>query len=144
MHIMKGMAKPFVVAGSATVSQAGAPKVDAVMTLYDYNFDFDKPLTAGRRTIRITNKATQFHEAFIAKLAPGTTAQAFLDFVKGGMKGPPPVMPAGGIVGLTPGEENVLTIDLEAGEYALYCFLPDAKDGKEHVEHGMFKQITVK
>jgi uncharacterized cupredoxin-like copper-binding protein len=54
------------------------------------------------------------------------------------------VIPAGGVVGLAPGEENLLTVDLAPGEYALYCFVPDAKDGKEHVEHGMFKQITVK
>jgi uncharacterized cupredoxin-like copper-binding protein len=144
MHIMKGMVKPFTVTGEAGVMQAGAPTTDAVMTLYDYNFDLDKPLAAGRRTIRITNKAKQFHEAFIARLGPGVTATAFLEWMKAGMKGPPPVMPAGGIVGITPGEENLLTIDLEAGEYGLYCFLPDAKDGKEHVEHGMFKQITVK
>jgi uncharacterized cupredoxin-like copper-binding protein len=64
--------------------------------------------------------------------------------LKAGMKGPPPVIPAGGVVGLAPGEENLLTVDLAPGEYALYCFVPDAKDGKEHVEHGMFKQITVK
>jgi uncharacterized cupredoxin-like copper-binding protein len=114
------------------------------MTLYDYNFELDKPLTAGRRTILIKNKAKQFHEAFIGKLVPGVTMQASLEWFRTGMKGAPPVMPAGGIVGLTAGEENLLTIDLQAGEYVLYCFLPDAKDGKEHVEHGMFKQITVK
>lgn len=150
MHVMKGMARPFTVtSGGAGVTQAGAPradapKVDAVMTLYDYNFDIDKALTAGRRTIRIKNTAKQFHEAFIARLGPGVSATTFLEWMKAGMKGPPPVMPAGGIVGITPGEENFLTIDLEAGEYGLFCFLPDAKDGKEHVEHGMFKQITVK
>ena len=53
------------------------------------------------------------------------------------------MMPAGGITGLAPGQENLLTVDLQPGEYALYCFWPDAKDGQEHVKHGMFKQITV-
>jgi uncharacterized cupredoxin-like copper-binding protein len=142
-HMMKGMFRPLKVTGGAQVAQAGAPKADVVMTLFDYNFTFDKPLTAGRRTIQIKNTANQWHEAFLAKLPPGVPATAFLEWMSAGMKGQPPIMPAGGIVGLTPGQENFLTVDLEAGEYALYCFLPDAKDGKEHIQHGMFKQFTV-
>jgi hypothetical protein len=35
-------------------------------------------------------------------------------------------------------------VDLEPGEYGLYCFLPDAKDGKLHIAHGMMTQLTVK
>lgn len=144
LHVMKGMVKPFTVTGAPAVTQAGEPKADVQMTLYDYNFDLDKPLTAGRHTIRVVNKASQAHEAFIAKLAPGTQATDFLEWMKAGMKGAPPVMPMGGVVGISRGQENLLTIDLTPGEYALYCFVPDAKDGKEHVQHGMFKQISVK
>jgi uncharacterized cupredoxin-like copper-binding protein len=142
-HVAKGMVKPFVVKASGpAVAQAGIPKADYVMTLYDYNFDLDKPLKAGRRTIQIKNTAKQFHEAFIAKLPPGVPPTALLEWMAGGMKGVAPAMPAGGIVGLSPGQENFLTVDLEPGEYALYCFLP-APDGKEHVAHGMLKQISV-
>lgn len=143
-HIMKGMYRAMKVTGGGGVMQAGAPKADVVLTLYDYNFDLDKPLTAGKKTILIKNTAKQFHEAFIAKLGPNTPITALIEWLKGGQKGPPPVMPVGGIVGLNPGEENLLTVDFEPGEYGLYCFLPDSKDGKEHVEHGMFKVITVK
>jgi hypothetical protein len=39
---------------------------------------------------------------------------------------------------------NYLTLDLEPGRYALYCFVPDARDGKEHVAHGMIREIEVK
>ena len=42
------------------------------------------------------------------------------------------------------GDVVYLPVDLEPGEYGLFCFLPDAKDGKPHVAHGMVKQITVK
>jgi hypothetical protein len=141
-HYRKNMVKPMVVTGRGSVTQAGAPKADYVMTLYDYNFDFDKQLQAGRKTILIKNTAKQFHEALLVKLPPGTPATAFLEWLQGGQKGPPPVMPKGGIVALTAGQENLVTLDLEPGEYALYCFLP-APDGKEHVAHGMFKQFTV-
>ena len=141
-HVAKGMVRPLKVTKSAAVTQAGALKADYVMTLYDYNFDIDKPLKAGRRTIEIKNTAKQFHEAFLVKLPPGVPATGLLEWMNGGMKGPPPAMPMGGIVGLTAGQTNVITVDLEPGEYALYCFLP-APDGKEHVAHGMFKQVTV-
>jgi hypothetical protein len=142
-HVAKGMVKPLKVTGTAgTVSQAGTPKADYVLTMYDYNFDFDKPLKAGRRTIHIKNTAKQFHEAFIAKLPPNTPATALLEWMGAGMKGQPPAIPLGGIAGLSTGIDNYVTLDLEPGEYALYCFMP-APDGKEHVAHGMFKQITV-
>ena len=141
-HVAKGMVRPLTVVGGASVAQAGLPKADNVMTLYDYNFDLDKPLTAGRRTIQIRNTGKQFHEVFIAKLPTGTPVTAMMEWLSGGMKGPPPVLPVGGIVGITAGEVNFATVDLEPGEYGLYCFLV-GPDGKEHVQHGMFKKITV-
>ena len=49
----------------------------------------------------------------------------------------------GGTVGLSQGRTNYVHVDLEPAEYALLCFLPDAKDGKPHVLHGMLKQVTV-
>jgi len=32
----------------------------------------------------------------------------------------------------------------EPGAYKFLCFLPDAKDGKPHVAHGMLSQVTVR
>jgi hypothetical protein len=145
-HIAKGMVRPFMVTpasnAASNVAQAGMPKADATLTLYDYNFDFDQPLKAGRRVILVRNTAGQFHEATLVKLPPNTAVTALTDWMAGGMKGPPPAMPHGGVQALTPGEENLLTVDLEPGDYALYCFVP-APDGKDHVVHGMMKKFTV-
>jgi uncharacterized cupredoxin-like copper-binding protein len=52
-------------------------------------------------------------------------------------------MPAGGAVGLAKGRVQRFTSDFTPGEYGLFCFVPDAKDGKPHLMHGMLKQITV-
>lgn len=142
-HVAKGMYKALKVTGNRrSVAQASAPRADAVITLFDYNFEIDKPLTAGKRTIVFKNTAAQPHEAFMVKLPPNVPATALLEWMAAGMKGQPPVIPAGGIVALTKGQENSLTVDLEPGNYGLYCFFP-APDGKEHVQHGMLKQITV-
>lgn len=140
-HSAKGMVKPLTVTANAT--PAAAPKADLQLTLRDYDFAFSAPLTAGRHTIRIANTAEQFHEAFLVRLLPGKRAQDALQWVETGMKGPPPMIPVGGSTGLGKGRSMEFTADFVAGEHALLCFLPDAKDGKPHVAHGMMKQFTV-
>jgi hypothetical protein len=63
---------------------------------------------------------------------------------KGKVTGPPPGMPYSGIAFMAPGQVNYITLDVQPGEYAELCVVPDAKDGKPHVAHGMVAQITVK
>jgi len=142
-HIAKGMYRSLTVTPASGVKQAGDVKADLVLSLFDYNFEFDKPVKAGKHTILIKNGATQWHEAFLAKLPNGAPVGAFPEWVAAGMHGMPPVIPEGGIVALSPGQTNLLTVDLEPGEYALYCFIPDVKDGQEHVKHGMLKKFVV-
>jgi hypothetical protein len=139
-HVAKGMSKTIVV----TPSDGGAslPVPTVKMSLVDYDFVMDTPLTAGSHVIEVSTAMGQPHEVFIAKLAPGATAMQLVEWVAT-MDGPPPGAPMGGTVGLSQGLTNYVHVDLEPGEYALLCFLPDAKDGRPHVLHGMMKQITV-
>ena len=59
------------------------------------------------------------------------------------LKGPPPAAPVGGVAGLDKGLTAQFTADLTPGEYGFICFVPDAKDGKPHLAHGMMKQFKV-
>lgn len=140
-HLMKGMVKPLTV----VPAQSGAvlPAADVGITLRDYAFEIAPEITAGRHTIRVENAAAQPHELVLLRLAPGKTAQDFLAWVQT-QDGPPPAMPMGGTSFLSTGEVNQITADFEPGEYALLCFVPDAKDGAPHVAHGMVRQITVR
>lgn len=140
-HIAKGMVKPLVVVPAEGAS-AALPRADIVMALDDYSFMATPEIAAGRRTIRFENRASQPHEVVIAKLAPGRTAQDLLRFI-GTRQGTPPGKMVGGVTGIAKGEVNQATIDFEPGEYALLCFVPDARDGKPHFMHGMVRQITV-
>lgn len=140
-HTAKGMAASFTVVPSEG-NAAAAPAADATIRLVDYAFEAVPPLSSGRRTIRIENAASQDHEIVIMRLAPGKHPVDFLTwFAK--PDGPPPVIPVGGISPVKAGGSNYVTVDLEPGQYAFYCFVPDAKDGKEHVEHGMMTEVTV-
>lgn len=140
-HLMKGMAVPLTVAGRAS-DPVLEPRADVRMVLRDYAYDITPSIRAGLRTVRVENVADQPHEVFIVKLAPGKTAQDMLRWIGTG-EGTPPGTPVSGTTLLTKGEVNFLTIDFEPGEYALLCFVPDAGDGREHVSHGMVRQITI-
>lgn len=141
-HIAKGMVKPLTVTPATGLAQAAAP--DVRMTLTDYAFAMEPEIAAGRRTVEIINTAAQPHEVALMKLAPGKTPQDMLAWIQAGMQGPPPAMPIGGTSFLSQGERNQITADFEPGEYALFCFVPDAKDGKPHVAHGMVRQFSVR
>lgn len=141
-HIAKGMIRPFTVAGEAATRTASVPNDAIRVRLVDYGFELSAPLTAGRHTLVFENPATQPHELVLMKLAPGRTAAEAAAWVER-MEGPPPMSLAGGVTSLDPGVQATTTVDLEPGEYALICFIPDDKDGKPHVAHGMISQITV-
>ncbi|HMH26538.1 MAG TPA: hypothetical protein VK542_08155 [Gemmatimonadaceae bacterium] len=140
-HFMKGMVRALRVVPSTDAS-APTPNVDVTATLFDYGFKLSSPIQAGTRTIRVLNGGAQHHEIELVQLLPGGSAADFLKWM-GKMEGPPPGKPLGGVAALDVGASQYFTADFAPGNYALICFLPDAKDGKPHFAHGMIQQITV-
>jgi hypothetical protein len=140
-HVMKGMLHPFVVTAHRG-PRAAAPKADLTIHLADYAFAPSKPLTAGTHTIRVVNDGPQSHELVLARLAPGKTVQELAAWAET-MAGPPPAEPMGGATPMEKGREIWFTQTFTPGDYAVLCFVPDAKDGKPHVAHGMMLQLKV-
>ncbi len=141
-HAMKGMTKALTVIPS-TGATAAAPTADITVKMTDYAWEVTPAITAGKHVIRLENEAAQPHEMFIAQLAPGKRAGDLATWLEK-QQGPPPGKPIGGTSGMAKGGVVYLPVDLEPGEYGLFCFLPDAKDGKMHIEHGMITQFAVK
>jgi hypothetical protein len=139
-HVMKGMIRPLIVTGPDVASPL--PKSDVTVTLTDYSFDLSHPFVAGHQVVRIHNAATQDHELFLVRLAPGKTVQDLTTWTEK-MTGPPPAIPLGGVTALGTGHENEISVDLTPGQYGLVCFLPDLHDGKPHFAHGMTKAFTI-
>ena len=140
-HAMKGMVRALTVI-PATAPSAPAPTADITVSMTDYAWSVSPALSSGKHTIRIENMAEQAHEMFIAQLEPGKTAEELAVWIEN-PQGPPPGKPIGGISGMAKGAVVYLPVDLAPGEYGLYCFLPDAKDGKPHIVHGVITQVTV-
>lgn len=140
-HLAHGMAKEVVVTGTA---KGALPRADLSVNLLDYAFKWSRVPRAGKQSWLLSNGATQPHEMLVVRLAPGKTAQAFLAWVETGFRGSAPGTAMGGVAAMAPGEENVIDLDLAPGRYALICFVPDARDGKPHVAHGMVEEFEVR
>ena len=141
-HVMKGMLHPLKVV--AAKSTATVPAPDITVTLADYGFTFDKPLTVGHHEVKVVNAGTQTHEVVLMELLPGKTMKDMGNWIERDMmKGAPPGRPIGGMSNLDNGRTGSFPVDLHPGHYGMICFVPDAKDGKPHSMHGMTKEIDV-
>jgi hypothetical protein len=141
-HVMHGMSKALTVTENAAANMM-EPASDITVTLKDYQFNFSTPLTAGKHTLKIETAPGQPHEFTFFQLMPGKTAADLTKYVETGMQGPPPGMPLGGVSGVAAGTPSFYEVDLKPGDYAIVCFLEDAKDGRPHFQHGMIQQIKI-
>jgi hypothetical protein len=139
-HLMKGMVKEMEVVGAPGSDRL--PKAEVTITLTDYDFILSRPLRRGRQIITVRNAGKQAHMVALLKLEPGKTAADYPKWTRR-HEGPPPAVTHGGTTGMDHGVINTMEVDLEPGEYGLLCFVPDAKDGRSHLAHGMIKQIRV-
>jgi plastocyanin len=153
-HMAKGMARALTVVPPARGARAdtraetgagpGVPTPDVRVALVDYGYDLSPMPAAGRRTFRVENRAEQPHEVLVVRLAPGKTVADVMQWVAGAPVGPPPAEPVGGVTSLTKGRVATFTATLTPGRYALLCYVPDARDHKPHVMHGMTREIEVR
>ncbi len=141
-HVAHGMVKALTVTPNAQANMT-EPTADITVTLSDYKFEFSTPLTAGKHTIKIETAPGQPHEFTFFQLMPGKTAADIPKYVEAGMQGMPPARPLGGLSGVVAGRASYYSVDLKPGDYAIVCFLEDAKDGKPHFVHGMIQQIHI-
>jgi len=142
-HAVKGMVRELHVTDAPATASKTLPAADVTVKLVDYGFEPSGPLTPGRRTILVENAGLQPHELALIRLAPGKKIEDFAGWAEGGLKGPPPGEPIGGVVFLDKGASGTFTADLTAGDYGLICFYPDTKDGKPHLAHGMVTNLKV-
>ncbi len=139
-HVAKGMVRQLIVKTAATATTP--PSADIDLTLSDFVFSLDKPVTAGSHVIRVQNIAEQPHELVLVKLEAGKTVQEFAAWMEK-QQGPPPGAVIGGSTPQSKGVISYVMANLAPGDYGFICFVPEAKDGKPHVRHGMINQFRV-
>jgi len=133
----QGLIEPFKVVARGG-GAARAPRADLALTMFDYGYEFSKPVTRGRHTIRVENR-----EVALFRFPPGRTMADVMGWIEADYDGPPPVQFLGGVVSLDPGQVNWVTLDFRLGEYGMLCFVPDRGDGRPHFAHGMAQTFRV-
>ncbi len=125
-------------------AQAPAAATNLVtVTAREFAFAAPATIPAGLTTVRLVNQGQEMHHVQLVKLEDGHTVAELLELAKS--QGEP--IPAwarfvGGPNVHAPGAHSETTSVLEAGEYALVCFIPSA-DGVPHIAKGMVKPLTV-
>ena len=143
-HVMKGMITILDVS-RASATPAPEPKADLVLRAREYHLQFSKPPARGRHIVRFVNVGKQDHDVQIVRLRDGETMSQILKWASGTMAGSPPVgVIVGGISGVDNPNRAWFPLDLVPGRYAMFCFVPDIKDEKPHVVHGMWKEFVVR
>ncbi|MEA3246640.1 MAG: hypothetical protein U9Q74_10850 [Gemmatimonadota bacterium] len=140
-HFAKGMVHPLTVTPSSG-AVAAMPPADVTLEVADYAFTLSKPLAAGKQVVSVVAKGPQPHEVEIVRFEPGKTMDDMMKWFDK-PNGPPPAHGVGGTTAQLPGEAVQFSVELTPGDYALVCFIPDAKDGKPHLAHGMLHPFKI-
>lgn len=134
----------------AEVDGGGGADDDNAVTIdmKDYAFDVTGSVTAGTSTVVMKNTGRELHMTSFGLLRAGKTladVQAALqseDEAAFGAVFEKEVDSPGGL--LSPGQtQEVTTPFLEAGDYALLCFIPTAGEGAPHFAKGMINTLEV-
>ena len=108
----------------------------------DYIFEAPSALREGLVTFHLTNQGSDVHQLSIVEVGAGHTIKQFFDAMR--VAGTPPAWAV--TVGMTPtiqpDNEAFVTLRLVPGHYVFACMIP-AKDGRSHVEKGMYQWVTV-
>jgi Copper binding proteins, plastocyanin/azurin family len=117
---------------------------EATVDAGEYLFESETALPAGTNEIVFDNIGAQPHHLIASRLIGDSTAEDVEQFFKT-EKGKPPLSEKGtqSTAVIEGGESQIVTLDLEPGRYAFYCFITDRQGGPPHVFKGMIDEIEV-
>jgi hypothetical protein len=128
-----------------TGEEAGEPpSADATIEATEYEFS-GSGLTAGPTTVAFSNAGEQPHHAQAVAIRGDATINEVEEFFRT-EKGRPPLdeSKSFGTAVIDGGGTQTLDVELEAGRYAVLCFVPDREGGPPHITKGMISEVEVK
>ena len=134
------------VLGLAACKKEAAPPAPTanVVTVHAVNYSFSAPDTipAGLTTFQLVNNGTLLHHVQLIKIDSGRTFDSLLAALRN--PGPPPrwMTDVAGPNPPEPGDTTWLTTTLDAGHYAMICFIPDSNNAP-HFTRGMIRPLEV-
>jgi len=121
------------------------PDAAATVEAGEYVFEPEAPLPSGTNEIAFDNVGAQPHHLLASKLIGDSTAEDVEEFFKT-EEGPAPLSENAtrATAVIEGGEAQLVTLDLQPGRYALYCFITDRQGGPPHALKGMVDEVEVK
>ena len=119
------------------------PETDGTVEAREYSFTGDG-LTAGRGQVTFDNVGGEPHHLVASPIKPGKTIGDVRNFIKT-EKGAPPFSEEETVdtAILSGGTRAVIDVDLQSGDYAFLCFVPDRAGGPPHAVKGMISAASV-
>ena len=142
-HANSGESATFEVIAPSAVAKPGGDRVPVAtvdVPMADFAYIGSDQWRAGEHLLRVENRGAQEHQLRIDRLADGSIIADWAGPNGGNKHG----SPVAGVARLGPGEVVYLPVALPAGEYVLYCLIPELASGKLHIEMGMLRGIHVK
>jgi hypothetical protein len=128
-------------AGDSKSSPEAAGPTEEMITATEYEFDAPQTLAAGEVTLNFHNAGKEPHEMLVFRINDESSVEELLKLPqKEAMKHITEVGAAFAKPGRT--AKKPLTADLEAGRYAMVCFVP-APDKTPHAFKGMVAEFQV-
>jgi len=141
-HLSRGMVHDLKVVAANGASR-NPPRASRELTLVDFAFTFDKPLTAGRHILHVRNAGKEDHEGDMFKATPTIGLREYLAWLDSGERGLPPIAPVAAFGAIYPGKEAWIELRLTPGKYFIVCQVPAKADRRPHSQHGMVNEFTV-
>jgi len=141
LHVMKGMFAQLDVAGEPV--RTVHPRPTLRITAREYSLEVSRAIRAGVTTVEFVNDGKQEHDLQIVRLDDGTSASRVAERMEGDTAAMNGARFVGGVSGVGRGRRAWTQVRLSAGRYALFCFVPDERDGKSHFRHGMLREFIV-
>jgi hypothetical protein len=131
----------FDVAGDSGSGEVASDGRTIEATEYEFT---SSGLKAGANPIVFKNAGAEPHFIAGVKLKPGSTIEDARQFIKT-EKGQPPFDESQtfNTAVIDAGDSQSVEVDLEAGKYALLCFVPDRAGGPPHALKGMISEAVV-
>ncbi|MDQ3941472.1 MAG: hypothetical protein M3238_08990 [Actinomycetota bacterium] len=120
--------------------QAAAQPIQVTVTAQDFKFDAPASVEAGLVEITLNNEGKAPHQVQLLKLNEGVEFADFEQIVKTDRTGQKTLensTPAGGVTAIVPGATATVANELDAGTYALVCFV------QGHHTQGMIAELEV-
>lgn len=147
-HLLPALGLPALAlaALSACTASSGQARPGAVRGLpvitADFRFAAPRSVPAGLTRVRLHNDGPQFHHVQLVRLEGGHTAQDLVEQLAAGNLFLPWATYVGGPDSPLPGGNSEVSLFLEAGSYAMICFI-SGPDGVPHFAKGMVRPLTV-